>query len=341
MTGLELVGVGTGVGSMPGTDPVEVTKVVFGELPDLPHLPELPARGPGADMIGRGAAFLVDLPVDLQPSGWRLVDHPGRDLSRALDYLARDLDALQDLAQEYSGPLKLQVAGPWTLAATVELHYGDKAVSEPGAVRDLIQSLAEGVRRHVVDVAGRLPDAQVVLQLDEPSVPAVLSGQVPTASGFGTLRSVEEQVVRTGLAQVLDAAIGAGAVGTVVHCCAPRPPVTLFREAGAGAVSFDVTQLGSAHDEALGTAVEAGLGLWLGVVPAGAASDQAALGDLGDTVRAVRGFWSRLGFAPEQLPSSVVLSPACGLAGASPAYARAALRRAREAARAVADDPEG
>ena len=62
--------------------------------------------------------------------------------------------------------------------------------------------------------------------------------------------------------------------------------------------------------------------------------------DLGDTVRAVRRLWSRLGFPPADLPASVVPTPACGLAGASPAYARAALRRVREAARALAEDPE-
>ena len=58
-------------------------RVVLDELPDLPYLPELPARGPGADMIGRGAALLVDLHVDVQPSGWRFVDRPGLDQRRA------------------------------------------------------------------------------------------------------------------------------------------------------------------------------------------------------------------------------------------------------------------
>jgi methionine synthase II (cobalamin-independent) len=41
------------------------------------------------------------------------------------------------------------------------------------------------------------------------------------------------------------------------------------------------------------------------------------------------------------LPGAVVLTPACGLAGTTPAYTRAALRRVREAARAIVDDPEG
>lgn len=336
VTDAEWRGPATGVGSMPGQDPGEAVRVLLGELPGFVHLPELPARGVGADLIGRGAVFLADLPVDLQVSGWRFVDRPGRDLRQALDLLARDTDTLEDLAQGYAGALKLQVTGPWTLAGAVELHYGDKAVADPGAVRDLVQSLAEGVRRHVADIAGRLPDARIVLQLDEPSLPAVLAGRVPTASGFGTLRSVDTPVVRAGLAAVLSAATEAGAVRTVVHCCAARPPLDLFREAGAGALSFDLGRLKDA-DDALGAAVEAGATLFLGVVP----GTDAELGPLGDTVTRVRRFWSRLGFAPDLLSGAVVLTPACGLAGASPAYARAALRRLREAGRAIAEDPEG
>src|SRR5262249_21712113 len=134
----------TGVGSLPGADPSEATAVVFGELPDFPHLPELPQRGPGAELIGRGASLLVDLPVEIVPSGWALPARPGRELRRARDYLAQDLDALEERAEGYAGPLKVQAAGPWTLAAGVELATGHKAVSDAGAVRDLVASLAEG-----------------------------------------------------------------------------------------------------------------------------------------------------------------------------------------------------
>ncbi len=106
---------------MPGTDPAEALRVILGELPDLPHLPELPGRGPGADLTGRTAALLVDLPVETTPSGWRLAASPGRDLRRARGYLARDLDVLAEVAAGYAGPFKIQVCGPWTLAATIDL----------------------------------------------------------------------------------------------------------------------------------------------------------------------------------------------------------------------------
>ena len=78
----------TGIGSHPGEDHAEAVRVVFGELPALPYLPELPARGVGADMIGRTASLLVELPVEVQPSGWRFADRPGRDFKRARDHLA-------------------------------------------------------------------------------------------------------------------------------------------------------------------------------------------------------------------------------------------------------------
>ena len=58
-------GSATGLGSLPGTDIAEAQRLVMGELPDLPHLAELPGRGAGSDIIGRTAGFLVELPVQI------------------------------------------------------------------------------------------------------------------------------------------------------------------------------------------------------------------------------------------------------------------------------------
>ena len=60
--------VATGTGPWPGADPLEAARAVLGDLAGdagLPFLPELPDRGPGADGVGRTAALLVELPVDL------------------------------------------------------------------------------------------------------------------------------------------------------------------------------------------------------------------------------------------------------------------------------------
>src|SRR5215475_1409615 len=161
-------GCATGIGSMPGTDPAEAMRIVLGELPDLPHLAELPARGPGADLTGRTAALLVDLPVEITPTGWRFAGRPGRDLSRARGLLSSDLDALEETAGGYRGPLKIGVCGPWTMAATIELARSQEpALADPGALADLTASLAEGIRAHLDEVRKRVPGAHVLLQLDE------------------------------------------------------------------------------------------------------------------------------------------------------------------------------
>jgi methionine synthase II (cobalamin-independent) len=316
------------VGSLPGSDPAEALRLVLGELPDFPHLPELPGRGAGADLIGRSAALLVDLAVDLTPAGWRLVPHPGVDQRRAREFLERDLDALTDAADGFSGPFKVQAAGPWTLAAGLERSRGDRAVVDPGARRDLAQSLAEGVAAHAAAVAARVPGAEVVVQLDEPSVPAVLQGGLPTVSGFGKLPAVEAEVVERELAAVV-AAVGRP---VVLHCCASRLPLDLFRASGAAAVSFD---LGLVQDlDAVGTAIEAGLHLVPGVVP----GTDTTLPAPKATASRVAAWWRELGFPAEQLPAAVTLTPSCGLAGATPAYARAAMAHVREAAKYVLPD---
>lgn len=325
------VGTATGIGSLPGTDVAEAQRIVLGELPALPHLPELPARGPGADLIGRTGGLLVELPVELYAARWRIAPRPGRDLRRARDLMERDLDQLAEQAEEYAGPVKVQAAGPFTLAASLELPIGGRLLRDPGAVRDLAGSLGEGLRGHVAAVARRLPRATVLLQLDEPSLPAVLAGRVPTESGFGTHRAVGSEVARTLLHGVIEAA----GVPTVVHCCAPDVPLDLIRTAGAVGVALDldlVTDL-----DPLGEAIDAGLGLLAGAAPAlpppaGRAPTSAQVADR------VRRVWDQLGFPRRRLAEQVVVTPACGLAGATPAYVRTVLAACRDAGRRLAEE---
>lgn len=320
-------GAATGIGSLPGTDIVEAVKLVLGEVPELPYLPELPARGPGADMIGRSAGLLIDLPVELYAARWRVAARPGRDARRTADLRQWDLDALTEQAAGYQGPFKIQAAGPWTLATNLELRTGGAVLRDPGAVRDLADSLAEGLRAHVAEVAARLPGATVLLQLDEASLPAALAGQVPTESGLGTLPAVDENVAR----EVLRAVVDTAGVPVVVHCCASDPPVRLIREVGAVAAALDLEL--STDLEPLGEALEAGLGLLAGAVPTRVPTPPTTE----EVAERVRELWRRLGFPAERLPAQVVVTQACGLAGATPRYARAALAAARDAARRLAE----
>ena len=351
-------GAATGVGSLPGTAPGEAAAVVVGELPLLPHLPELPARGVGADMIGRTAALLVDLAVEVVPTGWRVTARPGREQRRARDLLRFDVDALDSAC---AGPrpewVKVQAAGPWTLAASVELRTGNRVLTDHGAVREFLASLGEGLRAHLAEVADRT-GAQVLLQLDEPGLPAVLAGSLPTPSGFGTVRAVPEPDVQDALEELV-AGLGAP---VVVHCCAPNPPLALLTRTGVVGVGIDATLPSISGDTALPAALDAvgevwdaGTPLLLGLVPAvpprpGRSPDRSDVTEDADPdaappalrtlARRAFDLADRLGFDRTRLGDLAVPTPTCGLAGATQEWARTAMRLSRQLGEAFVDPPE-
>jgi len=319
----------TGIGSMPGDDYAESVQIVLGEVGDLPFLPELPDRGVHAGMTARALATITELGVDLQPAGWRLTDASGLDHGRAVSLLNRDLDTAEELRPARLETIKVQVAGPWTLAATVERPRGDKVLGDPGARRDLAQALAEGVLRHVQDVRRRLAPDRVVLQLDEPALPTVLAGGVPTASGFHRHRSIGPAEAAQAIDWVIED-VSASGVETVLHCCASGIPWRILSQTRLDGVSFDMAQLVSADLDELGSWVDSGRQVWPGVIRTEPA---ATLPAASEVTRKVLAWWSALGFtAAETLPATT-LTPACGLASASTAGARAALALVAEVAR--------
>src|SRR5688500_648860 len=267
-------GTATALGPFPGTDPLEAARIALSELPGLPVLPELPARGVGADQIGRTAGLLAGLHVEVGTGVWRFVPRGGRDEQRACNALTTDLDALEEVAQGYDGPLKIRIVGPWTLVASIELAKGEKALADGGAVRDIAASLAEGLARHLDDLRRRLPRlGRVVVQVDEPLLSAVLASELPTASGWGRLRSYERGVVEDGVRQVLAAASGPATeegeppgVGGV-WIGATMLDGALLRGAGAGFIGIDGTAVDSVDEDEIGEAVDAGVGLLVACVP--------------------------------------------------------------------------
>jgi methionine synthase II (cobalamin-independent) len=327
----------TVVGSWPGLDPHEAARVVAGECPLLPALPELPARGPGADMVGRTVALLDGISAEVVPSGWRLTPRPGADDRRANAWYRQDLDAFEEATHGTIAPVKVQVTGPYTLAASLELRSGERAISDHGARADLLASLAEAAAAQVREVRRRLPSVEAVMvQVDEPSMTAVLRGQVPTASGYRTYRSVPQQEVREGLRAVVDAVEAAGGV-SALHTCAEDVPYGLLVESGAQGLSFDVQGVPTSAYDVLAEAIDRGVVLLAGSVP----TNGREVSDLRSSVDALQRWWSRLGFAPELLAQRTVITPVCGLAGLSPVAARDVVARCHDIARAVLEDPDG
>jgi methionine synthase II (cobalamin-independent) len=321
----------TGIGSWPGTDIAEALRITFAESPDLPYLPELPDRGSYAQLVGRSTAFLAGLAVDLQPAGWRLTDGSGRDHRQAKATVRSDLDELEEAAQGYAGPLKFAFAGPWTLAALMERPRGDRVLADAGARRDLTQSLTEGITETISEMRRRLPDIRPLVQLDEPALPKVFAGAVPTASGFSRHRALQENELGEAYAQLVSA-LGGDETGAalVVHCCAPGVPVTLLHNAGVRGLALDLDQLTSADWDRIGSAMEEGMWLGAGALPTGSTltPDEVSARVLAP-VRA-------LGLAPA-VAAHLLVTPACGLAGATPSQAVRALRTVRTAAQIVTD----
>ena len=324
----------SGIGSWPDTDVRQAVTAVRDLLGEdgLPYLPELPARGPGADMIGRAAGLLADLAVDLQPMGWRFVDRAGHDSHRTSGLLRQDLDEMAEAFDGYEGDLKVQIAGPWTLASSIWLHRGERSVVDAGATRDVIASLAEGLRVHLGEVTQLVPKANLVVQIDEPGLPSVLAGRLPTASGFGRIRAIDPTLAAEGLRDVVAAAAGRH---TVVHCCAPDVPFVLLRDTGVTAVSVDVSLLTPKSWESLAATVESGVGLWAGVIPTDSAPGRVQPG-VKDVIGPLIEGWRRVGLPVTDL-ARVTLTPACGLAGLTPSGARNVQRLAVEAARALTE----
>jgi hypothetical protein len=153
----------------------------------------------------------------------------------------------------------------------------------------------------------------------------VLGGSVPTASGFGKHRSVHPPEASEALAWVLERA------GTEpwVHACAPDTPWGLLRGAGARGLSGDLSVLGAEDLDALAEALESGERVALGVLPSTDPENPT-------TENAVTELILRrldvLGLDPAGVTDLLVVTPSCGLAGASASWAR----RATEVCRAVA-----
>jgi len=171
------------------------------------------------------------------------------------------------------------------------------------------------------------------VQIDEPALPSVLAGRLPTASGFGRIRAIDPTVAAEGLRDVVAAA---GDRHTVVHCCAPDVPLVLLRDTGVKAVSVDIAGLSPKAWESLAATVESGVDLWAGVIPTGDNHTDHTRLNVTDVIGPLVEAWRRVGLPVSDL-SRVTLTPACGLAGLTPSGARRVQRLTVDAARALTE----
>jgi methionine synthase II (cobalamin-independent) len=300
----------------------------------MAHIVELPARGVGADIVGRAAALLIDVAIDTVPRGYRVAARPGAVTRRAISLLDEDVDALEE-AWETAGlrgsghPVKVQAPGPITLAAELELANGHRAITDLGAVHDIAASLAEGVAAHRAAVSRRL-DTPVVVQFDEPSLPAAVAGLLAGVTTLSPVAPIDESLATT----VLDTCAAAAGAEVSVHSCAAALPWKVLQRSNIAAVSVDVATLQAADLDAIAEFVESGRAAVL------SSSTPARRPSAEEVAAAVVAVTDRLGFGRSALRDRIGVTPACGLAAATPQWARTAIGLARRAAEAFADDPD-
>ena len=324
----------TGLGEWPGTDPMEAIRAVRGELgdPHLPFLPALPHRGPGSDPAGRSAAILREMAVDLQPHGWRLVPRPGREHRRAESALSSDINALGDVAGAEERPanrLKVHFLGPLSLAAQLHLHGGERVLLDIGARRETYASLAVGAADLVTRLAAVSRGAGVEVQVDEPDVGRVLSGTIPTASGYRTLRALDRKEATDAWSLMHAAVTAAGAVGMTLSLPADDRALDAALSSPVESYALRVSALSDRHWESLAEALESGGTLWAGIM--GPEPDVPQVSTL---VQRILLPWHRVGL-PLSMLRTLTLTPDQALAGANPATSTRVLSRLVQTAEAL------
>lgn len=320
----------TGLGSMPGADFREATRVVRDLSAEVLAWPEVPDRGASSAMIGRTLGLLAQA-TNLTSDGWRLASSPDAAQLRAERWWGHDLDDFEELTLGFEGTLKVALAGPWTLASQLRLPHPTMShvITDQGACRDLGQALAEAVKALAERLQARFA-GPLIIQIDEPAAPAVLSGELPTFSGLHRYRTPDHDEALESWRGVVAAAHQAGVEQLWLHSCAAGIDSDLAGRAGFSALALPASQLNL--DEA-GYWLDAGRTLALGVVP----TDQPRVPGVDQITAEALSRLRQLDIDPALLDDQVVLTPDCGLAGWPMSAAARVLQHLNEASGLVSE----
>jgi len=381
----------SGLGDFPGDDLGEAMSRVEGELgaPHLPFLPHLPALGWRSTPLARTLAVCEGLAFDGASFGWRMVHSGGRgarESALAQDRLLSDINLLADRvgaqkkrftssAEGSAAVYKIQLVGPLTLAASIYLPGGERAISDAGASRDLLESFLEGLERWMGSLreALQVPRALIAVQREESEFQRLLEGAIPTVSGFRSLpalqphyyqqvyRRVAERFVELNLQLILDVdgtalkpvqelklltqprpALDALALLKAMQVEGAAPCALLLHPDRARLKGPGMLQVPPLSDprswEPVAQLLEAQAQLWLPVVTSARVPDQ---------VRRLYSLWREVGLEPTQLNALGLMAdehPQTGSVPSAPTPgmvsvrdATASLARVTDCARALAE----
>ena len=331
-----------GLGPMPGINPHEAAEIIIGECLDgHVALPLLPARGLGADLIGRTAVLMADLNVDRGARSWKIADRAGRLQSRARDFLARDIDACEELWETAPQLVRLVAAGPWTMAASVETAGGRLVATDHGAVSYFAESLAAGLISQAADVRRRF-DCAVEVLFVEPMLSAVARGAVRAPSMMlgvnGYLPAVGSREIAEEYRCLTTELLNDGIETVFAVEKIDGIDLRAISDSGATGLWIPHTELSTnAHLDFVAAAVDKGLELQLGIVPVHVAERDEFSGEaIGSSPRGVAEqaarLWEELGYSHQDRATKLSIAPVSGFAHSDIDETIAQLRAGRETA---------
>jgi methionine synthase II (cobalamin-independent) len=171
------------------------------------------------------------------------------------------------------------------------------------------------------------------VQFDEPSLPAAVAGRLTGVTSLSPVAAIEETVATA----MLDMCAAAAGPDVSVHSCGSALPWKVLQHSIISAVSVDVGTLHAAELDAVAEFIESGRVVMLGVVASSAPAQRPAVEEVANSVVAIT---DRLGFGRSVLRDRIGITPTCGLAAATPDWARTAIGLVRRVAEAFADDPD-
>jgi methionine synthase II (cobalamin-independent) len=315
-----LPGLATGIGSLPHSDARAAAEAVLRCLPELPAVPQLPARDPREGMLAQWLGALPEVAVE--PDGAITVAGVSSHAPECVFDEASHAGALAffEVARALDTPLvrvKAQITGPLTLG--VALH----AAGMPE--RFAFRRAAEAVRAWLVAleefVGEQLPHTSLVVFLDEPAL-------VRWRRGDAVLD-------REAAIDVLSGALAAADSVTGVHVCGDGD-VGLALEAGPQVLGLEVSDALVRDTVPIARFLDADGWIAWGAVP----TDR-PVGESADPHwRRLASVWcelTRRGCDPVSLRARGIVTPACGLAGYGATQAERVLGIARELAARVHD----
>jgi hypothetical protein len=294
------VGLATSIGSLPHYDPSDAVDFVLRHQLGLPAAPSLPARSRAEGMIAQAACGVPG--VRLHDDGSIEVELDALDPEAPLTDPGLSSDSFVGLrafvtaVADRRGPIKASLTGPVTFG--VALHAA--GVPADLAFRVSGAAVAHRARALVQYVSARVPQAQLVVFVDEPS----LTGAMDPAFPIQPLDAVD--LVSGTLAALERLSI------TGLHCCGPAD-WRLLMQAGPQILSLPLDAGVEQSAGAVAGFLDRGGWLAWGAVP----TDR----PIGTTVdrlwRQLSAVWCELvtsgGCDPVRLRTQAMITPACGL----------------------------